>query len=1257
MNKIFFNFLLLLLFAGPKATGQSIQATNIALNKPVAANSENPGYPAKNAVDGAVTRHSKWMPGVSKPPHILEIDLQKYCNISGIVVHTGIPEAEQTPAEKNQAGGFWSAKNFKLQYWDDANWTDIPNTEVHENRLTTVPFSFSPEINTFKIRLVSDDGEPVSIMEIEVFGTETSRNPAGGSESNLQKNTERTADQEISLSVSNKEVGKSMKYVGYNQGYYLPGSNVSGWIEYSGVNSLRIWTALNTYVPVNAVQVDDGISDAAEFDKRKAALRQNPENNPFIQWEKLLPIYDSAQVRGNTNPMVLSYVLSELNRLKIDPVMQINSTDFNDSWSNKWQQWQRYYALAFYAAKTGDVTMFSTQNEPNHRASGPMKLEQWIGAMQIVSDALNSAIEDVNKIYGKNLKAKMLGPVTAGNNAEWWAAIAKNLRTDYRGNKVSEDLLGIFSTHSYNSPASGYETRVSNIREIIVENHPEGKALPIVYTEIGRWMNAYLIDKEETMDSPSLFTEWAGIYTNNTKNSAWGMWAFKFSNTTSEVYKSGVKSGHHYTWQGKRIVEDAYTNLAAGKPVKTSNKSAVNMAGRITDGDKSDQSAWLSDSTNTQKVIEIDLEAEMHLGSAVIYTGSAGGLYTAPDRVRSFSLQYFLNNEWHDLPGFREKENKYAQVFRTFEEPITTSGIRYISDDPGIIKVREIKVFAYGDGPDEDEMNYDISGIQRTGQVVRLFAKGFRDERPLYETTKSEKDDNLDALTSYDKNTGNYYLWLVQRGGYTNHMNIDLSALDISTGSPITVEMVNHDFYGEVTHLAATPASRQFSFGLPPQSVALLTIPKAGSSKTTINAIADATVSGGKNDNENYGKEEQLRVSLDASQPENNKVAYIHFDIPQKPAVEIQRAILSVSGCTDIGTRPFRLHVYGIPSEKWKENELNWTNAPMLDSREALIKKVGTEAFVAGEMAFGKEPREHMLDVTNILRNHSTNGITFVLVRETRQSGDDEDKGREVIIHSKESGNIPRLHLWHRSTLIENASEETGNQPGKPEIYLLIGQSNMAGRAEIETQDLDSLDNVLLYTGISGKEWEKAANPLNKYSTVRKELSMQKLGPGYTFAREMAKHAAGKQIGLVVNAKGGTSIDEWKPGGALYNEAVKRAKAAMKSGTLKGIVWHQGESDVSRSAEYPAKLTELIRMLRNDLGISGLPFVAGQLSEDRPERKVFNDMIIDLPLWLPNTGVVSIEGTSTFDGTHFNSASQRLMGERFAAEMLKLIQK
>jgi len=224
------------------------------------------------------------------------------------------------------------------------------------------------------------------------------------------------------------------------------------------------------------------------------------------------------------------------------------------------------------------------------------------------------------------------------------------------------------------------------------------------------------------------------------------------------------------------------------------------------------------------------------------------------------------------------------------------------------------------------------------------------------------------------------------------------------------------------------------------------------------------------------------------------------------------------------------------------------------------------------------------------------------------------------------------------------------------DIYLVIGQSNMAGRADIQQQDKDTLENVFLFRGDSIKTWEKAANPMNKYSTIRKDLKMQKLGPSYTFAREMAKISVNR-IGLIVNAKGGSNIKEWKPGTRFYNEAVKRTKAAMKYGTLKGVIWHQGESNTSAVDAYRGQITELIKSLRADLGNSNLPFVAGQLSEDKPKRHEFNVMILQLPSMVSNAGVVTTEGTTTMKGTHFTSASQRLLGERYASEMKKLINK
>ena len=986
------------------------QPANVALRKPVSVSSEAKGFPAANMVDGKISRLSKWEAANGKAPHIAEVDLRKYYNLTEIRIHTGIKDEEKRPEELAQAAGFWSAKNFKLQYWDDANWSDLPNSEVHENRLTTVVFACKPAITTYKIRLVCDDGEPINIMEFEAFGTEAVNMPAPPAvTSSVKKEQVSTHPRQATITVSNKVVGKTMKYVGYNQGYYMPGSNTSGWVEYSGVNGFRVWASLNAFVPEASVQIDKNLSSVQEFDNRKNAVRTSPETNQYIAWKELLPLYDKPD-SSSTNAMVFSYALSELKRLGIDVILQISSTDFEDTWTNKWKQWQRYYALAYYSAKQGDVNMFALMNEPNHRNAGPMKLEQWITAMQVVSDAVHCAVEDVNKRYKKELVPKFVGPVTAGYNPEWWTAVAKAIRTDYHGKTVDKDLLQIFSTHSYNSPAVGYESRIQNIQKIIKENHPAGDTLPVVYTEIGRWMNAYLIDKEETMDDPSLFTEWAGIYSNNMKNGGYGMFAFKFANTASGPYPEGIKSGHHFVWHGRRIVEDAYKNVAAGKPVITSNKKGATSM--ITDENKSDASAWISDSTSAEKWAAIDLGSTMSIGSAVVYTGSASGIYTAPDRSKNFKLQYLSGNEWKDIPGTAEKEAKYAQLFIVFSSPVQTAKVRFVSSDKGALKLREIKIFGASDGPSVAP-DYNVSGIQRTGEVVRLFAKGFKNQRPLLQTAASVNDAGLDGYTSYDSASGNYYVWLVQRGAFRYNLNINLKGLNLPAYATATAETVSGNYYGEATQLLPLNGSKEVRLTLSPLSVALLTIPSNAVKAQKLIANEDATVQVGRLAAAANASAKNLSVALNAAAPKQNKAVYIHFNLSTLKSAETRRVLLQLNGYTDKPAAPYRLHVYAIPSSTWKAQNLAWENAPFLDAKEAIIKEVGTKAFVAGEIAFTAKAQDHHLDVTALIKSHPATDYTFVVIRETRQLGDDEDKGRQVFINSSESDHKPTLLFWN----------------------------------------------------------------------------------------------------------------------------------------------------------------------------------------------------------------------------------------------------
>lgn len=989
--------------------GLQADDVNVALRKPVTASSQQEKFPASNVTDGVISRKSTWMSAESaRPPHILDINLERYYDINRIVIYTGIPENELTEPEKGKAPGFWSMKNFKIQYWDDANWTDLPDTERTENRLDKLEFIFKPTLQTFQIRLVSTDGEPIRINEFEVYGKEKANMPVPVIINEVQKTVQEPSKTEMQITITKEVIGKSMKYVAYNQGYYFPGSNISGWLEYSNVNSLRVWTSLNDYVPQSAVLNDERVSTLDDFEVCKTELRNNPERNRFIRWEPVLE--NCRKKQFSTNSMVFEYALKELKRLNIEPVLQINSTDFDGTWNNKWKQWQRFYALAFYAAKTGDVTMYAMHNEPNHRHAGPMKITQYVDAMKIVSDAVYCAVQDVNKLYGKCLKSRFVSPVTAGSNANWWAEVVKNLRIDYRGLPSDRDLLDIFSTHSYNLPAAGYASKVSDIRKIIVENHPMKQSLPIVYTETGRWMNAYLIDKEETMDSPSLFTEWAGEYANNTLNQGYGMWAFKFANTTSGTYPRGIKSGHHFIWQGKRIVEDAYNNVALGKKTSDLTSSHGVIVKAITDGDKTDVSMWVSSDTDEEKCLEINLGKSYSLGGAVVYTGSSYGVYTSPDRVKNFNLQYWDGTAWVDIKETMAKNARYAQSFFLFDAPVTTSKVRFVSTDKGSIKVREIKLFD-SESVKDIPSSYDISGIQRTGEVVRLFAKGFKNERPLLSTVKSAADNDVDAITCFNPEEMRYYIWLVQRKHFSNNLTLNMKSLDLPTGTRVIAEEVSANAYGEVVWSKEISENGQLSFELPGQSVMLLTIPVCMNAQNTLVAVDDAVVKAGRNDKKNFGKAKMMNVEMNASRVNGNQVSYVKFDLSGVDRQKINAAIFQIYG-NSIAGHPYRFHVYALDNNNWDENTLNWRNAPNLEGKQVRITDVGGTAHVAGEIVVDKTAAYHQLDVTELLRNCREQEITFVLIREVRQLGDDSDNGKSCSFGTKESKNGPKLAIW-----------------------------------------------------------------------------------------------------------------------------------------------------------------------------------------------------------------------------------------------------
>lgn len=234
----------------------------------------------------------------------------------------------------------------------------------------------------------------------------------------------------------------------------------------------------------------------------------------------------------------------------------------------------------------------------------------------------------------------------------------------------------------------------------------------------------------------------------------------------------------------------------------------------------------------------------------------------------------------------------------------------------------------------------------------------------------------------------------------------------------------------------------------------------------------------------------------------------------------------------------------------------------------------------------------------------------------------------------------------------------------KLHIYILVGQSNMSGRAKVEEQDRQMPKNLFLLD--SKGKWVQATHPFIQYTNVPnvadarviKAGGTSGLNFGLSFAQRMLEANPDVAIGLVVNSQGGSAIESWKKGGkkSNYDRTMERVVPILETGLVKGVLWHQGEANQNLGEKYLEPLTQLIGQFRQDLKEPKLPFVTGQLAPQVKGKEVlesFNRGLLKLPTLVPQTGVARTEDFTGND-THFNSVETRKLGQRYAEQMLKL---
>ena len=249
-------------------------------------------------------------------------------------------------------------------------------------------------------------------------------------------------------------------------------------------------------------------------------------------------------------------------------------------------------------------------------------------------------------------------------------------------------------------------------------------------------------------------------------------------------------------------------------------------------------------------------------------------------------------------------------------------------------------------------------------------------------------------------------------------------------------------------------------------------------------------------------------------------------------------------------------------------------------------------------------------------------------------------------------------------------------------IYLAFGQSNMEGQGDIGSQDksvderfqlLWSADAGSCNQGASKGKWIKAVPPLAHCQGA-------KLGPADYFGRTMVEKTDSQiKVGIIVVAVAGCSIDlfdkdgyasyarsqqSWMTqrintyGGNPYGRMIEMAKKAQEEGVIKGIIFHQGETDAG-NGQWPSKVKKVYDNIIKDLGLGNdIPFLAGEVLRSGVSSGA-NNNIAKLPQQSKNFYVISSEGFNQALGdgqnVHFTSQEYRDFGKRYAEKMIEVL--
>ncbi len=229
-------------------------------------------------------------------------------------------------------------------------------------------------------------------------------------------------------------------------------------------------------------------------------------------------------------------------------------------------------------------------------------------------------------------------------------------------------------------------------------------------------------------------------------------------------------------------------------------------------------------------------------------------------------------------------------------------------------------------------------------------------------------------------------------------------------------------------------------------------------------------------------------------------------------------------------------------------------------------------------------------------------------------------------------------------------------------VFLLAGQSNMAGRGLVEA--IDTIASPRIFTINQKGQLILAKEPLHFYEPTRTGLDC-----GLSFGKELLKFIPGQfKIVIIPAAVGGTKVNQWINDSThrsvqLLTNFKGKIALAKQYGMLAGILWHQGESDANEQ-NIPTYKTDLIRLFtlfRNIAESPKLPIIMGELGYFEPNslnKQKINEQLRELAEQNNWISLVSSKGLKCMaDNEHFDAKSIRILGKRYAVAFHQMQQK